>query len=405
MWHGYSAAATVQHMDVKGKDEKYLGRDSGPDLQIVRSEGSTVVDAKGRKYIDFTSGWCVGNLGWGNEEVLDRVRRFEGPAYVDPSFLYRPWAELAELLAKITPGKLQKCFRATGGTEAVEFALQAAMVHTGRRKFMSLESSYHGNSIGTLSIGSSSNRERFENLLPNCYKLEPPLDEKALRKVETRLKRRDVAAFIMEPISIAHGVLVPAPEFMVGLQRLCRRYGTLLVMDEVACGFGRTGTLFASEHFAIEPDILCLGKAISGGYGALGATIMTAKVAKSMERDGSFYSTFGWHPIAVAAAIASIRYVTRHRKRLLDGVAALSEYFRARLSSMEFGFAPEIRIRGLAIALEFEDPGYASSFQDECHEKGLLLTNADEAVVLLLPPMTLDRETARRGLDIMEACA
>ena len=127
-------------------------------------------------------------------------------AHAQESRGYKPWTELAPRLAAIVPGRLTKSFRATGGSEAVELALQAAMVHTKRRRFVSLEDAYHGNTIAALSIGASENRETFPNLLQSCDKIAPPLDARALEKIEARLKRRDIAAFVMEPVSINLGV-------------------------------------------------------------------------------------------------------------------------------------------------------------------------------------------------------
>src|ERR1051326_8415273 len=126
--------------------------------------------------------------------------------------------------------------------------------------------------------------------------ISPPLGDRAIARLETLLKKRDVAAFIMEPISCNLAVLIPDDAFMERAQQLCRRYGTLFIADEVACGFGRTGKLFASEYFDLEPDILCMGKAISGGFAPMGATIVTRTVAKSVEGKAGFYSTYGWHP-------------------------------------------------------------------------------------------------------------
>jgi adenosylmethionine-8-amino-7-oxononanoate aminotransferase len=310
--------------------------------------------------------------------------------------------ELAELLSRIAPGKLASCFRATGGSEAVDIALQAAMVHTRRRGFLSLEDSYHGNSLAGLSVGASDNRETYPNLLQRCRKISPPLDANALDKVETQLKRRDIAAFIMEPISINLGVLIPDAAFMSGLERLCRRYGTLLIADEVATGFGRTGRLFATEHFDIEPDIMCLGKAITGGVAGLGAVITTREVARSMEKRGTFYSTYGWHPLSVEVALASIRDLLRRKARLLGHVGEMSEYFRERLMALEFREHPQLNIRGLAIGIDVQDEDYADRIQEQCRRRGLLVTTGG-TVVTLLPPLTLDRKTAARGLDILEA--
>ena len=392
-------------MTTKQRARKFLGRDSeADDLQIVRAEGSHVFDARGRKYIDFTSGWCVGNLGWGDAEIRAQLQRFKGPAYVTPSSLYGPWVELAELLAEMTPGRLVKSFRATGGSEAVDLALQAAMLHTGRGKFLALEESYHGNSLAAISVASTEDRKSLPNFLRGCEKIPGPLDDKTLPKIETRLKRRDVAAFIMEPVSINLGVVTPERAAMAELQRLCRRTGTLLIMDEVACGFGRTGKLFASEHFPIEPDILCVAKALTGGHAAMGATIMTDPVARSMEEDGSFYSTFGWHPYSVHAALATLRYWRRHESQILRHVAAMSELFRTRIGHMKFDGLREMRVQGLAIALEFESEDTVSELEDACQEKGLLVTDGGGEFLLLLPPLNIEPRVAARGLDILESC-
>jgi acetylornithine/succinyldiaminopimelate/putrescine aminotransferase len=373
-----------------------------PDVQVSRSKGSFLFDAKGRKYIDFVMGWCVGNFGWGNPEILRAAERYRGPDYVYPEYSYKPWGELARMLASLAPGGLTKCFRATGGSEAVELALQAALLHTGRRKFLSLEGSYHGNTLGALSIADSENRKKYKNLLPNCHKIETPLDSHALGKIETQLKKRDVAAFIMEPISINLGVLIPDRGFMTELQRLCRRYGALLVMDEVACGFGRTGKIFASEHFDIEPDIICLGKAITGGVAGLGATITTEEVGESLEEDGNIWSTFGWHPRSVAVAIATARYLERNKKKLLDNVDRMSLYLTERLLGMDFERAPSLCVKGLAIGVDLGDEDYASRIEEKCRRKGLLVVSQDESI-LLLPALTIDRAVAKRAMDIFEA--
>ena len=160
--------------------------------------------------------------------------------------------------------------------------------------------------------------------------MQPHLNEGALFKIEARLKKRDIAAFVMEPISINLGVLIPDMRFMQGLQRLCKKYGTLIIADEVATGFGRTGKLFACEHLDFQPDIMCVAKAITGG---LGATLMSEPAARSMEEEGSFYSTYGWHPRSVALSIAALRYLIKHKDRLLRNAAKLSDYFAERLGA------------------------------------------------------------------------
>ncbi len=392
-------------MTLRKLDKKFLARDlPAGDLEIVRSDGNFLFDSKGKKYIDFLMGWCVGNIGWGNKEIKKRISRYKGPDYVNPAYLYKPWTELAELLAKITPGKLQKSFRATGGTEAVEIALQAAMSHTKRHHFISIEGSYHGHSIGAMSIGSSDFRSWYKNLLPGCYKIKPPLDESAAETLEELLKQGDVAALIMEPIICNLGVEIPTQEFMNRAQTLCKKYGALLIMDEVATGFGRTGKLFASEHYGIEPDIMCLAKGITGGYGGLGATITTKEVAKSMEYEFSFYSTYGWYPLSTEAAIANIKYIMKHKKQLERNTNEMSGYFVGRFLQMKFKYPAKIRAKGLAIGVEFRHAGYANEITTKAQKGGVLFSPLSSTIFTLFPALSIDRATARKGLDIIEKC-
>jgi acetylornithine/succinyldiaminopimelate/putrescine aminotransferase len=384
-------------------ERRYLGREDPPAIQLSRSDGSYVVDADGKRYLDFTMGWCVGNLGWRNPALERKAATFRGPDYVYPHYGYAPWGELAELLVSLAPGQLAKCFRATGGSEAVDLAMQAAMIHTGRRAFVSLEDSYHGNTLAAMSVAASDYRDRIANLLPHCHKIKPPLDDDALERIERRLAKRDVAAFIMEPISINLGVLIPGESFMARLQRLCRRYGTLLVMDEVATGFGRTGTIFATEQFDIEPDIMTVAKALSGGLSGIGAMIATREVAASMEAEGNFYSTYGWHPRSTHVAIATLRYIVRHRARLLRGVARTSELLQLRLATMRFEKGSTIHARGLAIGVDVEDEGYADRIEARCRRRGLLITT-EGPTLLLLPALTIGEDDAIRAMDLLERC-
>lgn len=392
-------------MTTREKDKKYLGRDGAPqNLEIVKSKGNYVYDQNNRKYIDFFMGWCVNPSGWGVKEILKEIKKFNGPDYVSPGYMYKAWADLAEILAHITPGKLTKSFRATGGTEAVEIALQAAMAHTKRSKFISIEGSYHGHSIGTMSIGSSGFREWYKNLLPNCYKIKPPLDAKAAQQIEKILSKRDIAAFICEPTICNLAVIIPTKEFFGIVQKACKKYGTLFIADEVATGFGRTGKMFACEHYDLEPDILCMAKSITGGFGALGATIMTPEVAKSMEFGFSFYSTFGWHPLNVHATLAHLHYLLKHQKEFLKNANTMSEYFKKRLQKMKFRYPVEVRVQGLAIGITFPKAGYSDEILQKALKKGLLIADSSAHNFVIFPPLNISQAIAKKGLDILESC-
>lgn len=386
-------------------DRQHLVRDSETEgLEVVRSDGSYVIASGGRKYIDFVMGWCVGNLGWGNEGIRKAIRDFQGPDYVSPGYIYRPWIELSELLASIAPGKLTKCLRATGGTEAVDFALRAAIAHTGRRRFIAVEGAYHGNSIGAVAVGSGGSQVEKTSPFIHCDRIKLPLDGKAAARLEKFLKKRDVAALIMEPVVCNLAVLVPGQDFMARIQGLCRKYGALVIMDEVATGFGRTGKLFASEHFGIEPDILCVAKAITGGYAPMGATLLTEEVARSFKKRASYYSTYGWHPLSVAAALANLKILVGRKDEILGHVNKMGRYFLERLSSIEFKTPPVIRIKGLAIGLDLASGNHAARIAEKARERGLLLSDLNEESLAMFPTLNLEMAVARRGLDIFEEC-
>jgi acetylornithine/succinyldiaminopimelate/putrescine aminotransferase len=186
--------------------KRFLVQNGGnADIEVARARGNYVYDTRGRKYIDFIMGWCVGNFGWARPALRRRVHAFRGPDYIYPEYTYKPWRELAQLLVGLAPEGLTRCCRATGGSEAVELALQAAMLHTGRRKFVAIEDAYHGNTLGALSVGDGDDAVRVLSVA----RLKPPLDADALDRLETRLKHRDVAAVIMEPIAMNLGVLIP----------------------------------------------------------------------------------------------------------------------------------------------------------------------------------------------------
>jgi len=393
-----------QLMDTKKADKKFFYRSDSPlDIEVEKAEGSYIFASDGKKYLDLIMGWCVGNIGWGNQQLREAIRTYNGPDYIYPQMRYKGWTDLSATLAAIAPGDLEVCFRTTGGSESVDTAMQVAMAYTGRRKFLSIEDSYHGNTIGPLSIGATSNRENIEMLLPNCIKIDKPLDEVAISKAETRLKKNDVAAFIMEPVICNLGVHIPSLEFIQELRHLCSKYGTLLVFDEVATGFGRTGKTFATEHFKVEPDIICMGKAITGGYAPMGAAITTHKIASAVHDKVSIYSTYGWHPLSVHVSQAFLDYFLRHKMSLLEEVGKTSQLFRTRLSQMSFKDHGELNIIGHAISVNVGKTSYADHICKKCRENGLLITS-QESFIVMFPSLTIGRQTATEAMDILEQC-
>ncbi|MEA3016280.1 MAG: acetylornithine/N-succinyldiaminopimelate aminotransferase [Sphingomonadales bacterium] len=374
---------------------------SAAPFEVVATKGCRVAAAGGRNAIDFQSGWCVGNLGWSVTEIEAALREFDGPAYVYPGHRYAPWEDLAKQLVEIAPGRLARCFRATGGSEAVEIALQAAMLHTGRSRFVTVEDCYHGDTLGPRSIGDAETSGLFPRLaLAAPRAIKPPFDEARLAQVETALKRRDVAAMILEPVICNLGAVVPEPGFMRGVESLCHRYGTLLILDEVATGFGRTGKMFAAEHSGVRPDILVLAKAITAGFAPMGATLTTAPVAEAMLEVGA-YSTYGWHPRSVAAALANLALWRRNGRKLLANVDAMNRLFVERLAALGLG---SVQGQGLALGIVTGDEARAERIKAKCETQGLLVA-AEGDVLTLFPPLVIDEATATEGLEILARCA
>ena len=391
-------------METLQTDIKQLAWHQTPEsIEIVRSADVFLYDSEGKEYIDFIMGWCVGNFGWENEEIKNSLQNFSGPTYVYPTFIYKPWLELANLLAVITPGKLEKTFRTTGGTDAIETALKIAMVYTGRKEFLSVDKCYHGNSIGALSIGDSANRDIYPHLLNNCHKIQRPLDEKALEQAETLLKTRNIAGLIIEPVITHPGIQLFPKGFLNTLRDLCDKYGTLLIADEVANGFGRTGKLFACEHYNLEPDILCLAKAISGGHAAMGAAITTDKIGSKVEEKIHAFPTYGWHPLSTEAGLASTRYFVKNQESILQNVNALSSLFRDRFTKMNFKHEITINMIGLAIAVDVKEASYAEKIANSCLKQGLLIEQ-NESNLMMFPALTMKEEIANKGLNILEMC-
>lgn len=385
--------------DLARQDEQHLGRvTEATPIQIVSAHGVRLRDARGRSYIDLTSGSCVVNFGWNHPAILERLHAVDAPSYVAPNLLYAPWVELARRLSDFAPGELEVAYRATTGTEAVELALQIAMTYTKRSKFVSLAGAYHGNSLLAHSIGDADQPAH----VPGCKELALPLDEAGLDRLRKLLAPGDVAAFIMEPISMNHGVVVPSARFMRGAAELCRQHGTLFVMDEVASGWGRTGKLFATEYFDIAPDLMCLAKAITNGHAPLGATLATHDIAEAVKDELEFYATFGWHPFAVEAALATIDLIDRDGDAILANVAERSVEIATALGQLPWKRRADVHVKGLALAVHFEDAkGYPGQIAEACRAAGVLILDEDDYLALF-PPLVIDVDTTREALDILE---
>jgi ornithine--oxo-acid transaminase len=330
----------------------------GFDRHYVSARGSYLFDADGRAYLDLHTGEGFASLGHNDPDVAEVLEAVMSAELIDGVQIhYSPLSGmLAEELSRRLPPTLDAIFYASGGAEAVDTAMKFARASTGRPRFVSCESSFHGVSLGPLSlVGDEFLKEGFGPLLPGC-ELVPYGD---LSRLEAALRTRDVAAFIVEPIQ-GRAVTLPPAGYLEGAQELCRRYGTLFVIDEIQTGLGRTGRWFALERSGLTPDVVLVGKALSGGYMPVAAMATTREIfdraVGTLERSYVHQSTYGRNRLSMAAGLATLRIIERdglveHAERigtmLLDGLRELQDRHE---------MIAEVRGSGLMIGIELCAP-------------------------------------------------
>lgn len=341
----------------------------GLDRVFTRASACTLWTTEGIPHLDMVAGYGSLNLGHNHPVVTERIRRFldsGAPTFVQYVSVPAQAAELAERLCEVAPGPLERVFLSNSGAEAVEAALKLARAATGRTRLVHAAGSYHGKTLGALSVtGRAAHRDPFGPLLPDCVEV-PYGDLDALRSAVI-----DAAAVVLEPVLGEGGVVLPPPGYLRRAQELCRRAGALLVVDEVQTGLGRTGRLFACEHDGAEPDVLCLAKSLSGGLVPIGATLATAQVWDAAYGTSSgalvHTSTFGGGNLAAAAGLATLDVL--HDEDLVARSAAVGDRLRANLAEVcaPFDFVAEVRGVGMmgAIAFDARYDGAAVTAVDE----------------------------------------
>jgi ornithine--oxo-acid transaminase len=339
-----------------------LLRTIGFDRRWERAEGAYLYDADGTRYLDLLGGFGMYNVGRNNLRVraaLVEALELETPGKVQMGVSPLPGL-LAEALLQRAPASLGRVLFTSSGTEAVEAALKLGRAATGRSRVVSCEHGFHGLTLGSLSAaGDAAFTERYDPLLPGFSRV--PFDD--LDALEAALRGEDVAVFIVEPIQ-GHGPYFPHDHYLTGAQELCRRYGTLFCVDEVQVGFGRTGRMFALEHWGLEPDLLTVAKSLSGGYVPVGALLMSTAVYDvvfdSLEHAFEHGSTFAPNDLAMAAGLATLRELDA--KKLPDRAARLGELLleRTRPFVERHEVVRDVRGLGLIWAIEFQEPAGGS---------------------------------------------
>jgi putrescine aminotransferase len=320
-------------------------------------EGTTVRDLHGREWIDCLGGYGIYNLGIRHPEVIAAVTaQLQRNPLPTQELLDPVRAMLCRLLADIAPGDISNAFVCNSGTEAMEGAMKVARVASGRKGFVCAEAAFHGKTLGALSLmGKPQFREPVEPLLGGVHRV-PFGDAEAVESV-LEYHADEIAAVVMEPIQGEAGAVVPPDEYWPTLRELCDRYSVLLVADEVQTGLGRTGALWAVDHWGVVPDIIAVAKSLGGGVMPVGAFMGRPHVWKALEANPFLHtSTFGGNPLACAASIASIHVTLR--ERLWEKAAKQGERFMAGLRELRKRYPDvlvDIRGRGLLIGLVFPD--------------------------------------------------
>jgi 4-aminobutyrate aminotransferase len=420
------------------RDDRVMSQNFRKDypLVVARGSGPMVEDVDGNRYLDFAAGIAVAATGHCHPDVVKAIRdqseRFLHMCATD--FFYENVVELAEGLARRAPGPGPwRVFFANSGAEVVEAAIKLARVRTGRQKIVAFYGAFHGRTFGAMSLTASKpvQRKGYGPFVPEvahthyayCYRCpvnrEPSscsvqcLDLLTETMFGTTIDPSEVAAVIVEPVQGEGGYVVPHPGFLPRLRELTRRHGILLIADEVQCGMGRTGKLFASEHSGFEPDIVTLAKGIASGM-PLGALVARDDVMKW--NDGGHGSTFGGNPVSVAAALATFRLL---ENGLVENAARVGARLLAALRE-RFGrheCVGDVRGVGLMIGVEIVQdrasrtpaPERRERILEEAFRRGLLLLGCGKSTIRLAPPLVIDDRDADIAVAILDeaiaACA
>ncbi len=369
-------------------------------LVLVRGEGARVWDAEGREYLDFVAGLAVCGLGHAHSAVADAAcRQLSQLVHVSNLYYTTPMVELAEELVRRSFA--DRVFFCNSGAEAVEAAIKLCrrLSHErhgpGRHTIVAMHNSFHGRTFGALSAtGQEKFWQGFEPLLPG-FGFVPFNDLPAL---EAALDDR-VCAVLLEPVQGEGGVHPATGEYLAGVRRLCDQRGALLVYDEVQCGLGRTGRLFAHEHFGVAPDLMALAKSLAGGL-PMGALLATEEAAGGFV-PGSHASTFGGGPVIAAAALAALKILGH--PDFLAKVREKGDYLGNKLNDLKKRFSQVQEVRGMGLMWGLQLDREGAPLVAACRQRGLLVNCTQNTIIRLLPPLTIERAELDEGLAILTA--
>jgi len=360
-------------------------------MQIVKGKGARLWDSEGKEYLDMGASIGATNVGHSNHYVTEAIRQqSEQLMYVYSLFHNDRREQLLEKLAEITPGPLTRSFLCNSGTEAVEAAIKFARGHTKKKWIIGAKRGFHGKTYGSLSATWGKNyREPFEPLVPD-------FEHVAYGDIDSLNEHicDDVAAVLLEPIQGEAGVRLPPEDYLQQVREVCDEHGSLLIMDEVQTGFGRTGKMWGFEHYSIEPDIMCVAKSIAGGF-PMGAMIARNEIFDLPPASHS--TTFGGNPLACAAALASIKYIVD--RRLYERATEMGDHLLARLGEINSKKIREVRGMGLMVGVELKEK--VKPVIMGLAEKGVLAISSGSTVLRFLPPLVIEREQIDFAVDAL----
>jgi len=399
-------------------------------LVVRRAQGAMVEDVDGNRFLDFNAGIAVVSTGHCHPQVVEAIRK-QAAELIHMSgtdFYYENMVALAEKLAALAPGSAPKrVYFGNSGTEAIEAALKMARYHTGRAQFIAFFGSFHGRTMGSLALTGSKSVQK-KGFFPvmqgvhhvpyaNCYrcaygKTPDSCSVECVKAIEELFRQtlpaEEVAAIFVEPVQGEGGYVVPPRKFFDELRVLAQKHGILLVADEVQSGMGRTGKMFASEHFGFEPHIITIAKGIASGM-PLSAAVARAEVMSWTP--GAHASTFGGNPVCVAASLKTIELL---EQELVDNAARVGSHLRSRLNELprKFPIVGEVRGLGLMIGIELvrdqktkeRAPELRDRLVGRCFERGLLVLGAGPNTVRLCPPLLVTRDQADFAAETIEEC-
>ena len=387
-------------------------------LVVERGEGPWIYDADGNRFLDYMGGVAVASTGHAHPAVVKAIQEAAAKFLhiCGTDFYYATFSGVCERLAKLVPEMgPTKVFLTNSGTEALEGAIKLVRFHTRRPNIIAFKGAFHGRTLGAISLNASKVGQRafFGPLLPGVFHVPYPTPQAPdlAAALEGDLFKgtvdpREVAAIFIEPILGEGGYVVPPVEALQYLRRLCDQHGIVLVFDEVQSGIGRTGAMFAAQHFGVMPDVMCLAKGIASGM-PLGAIVAKDKVMTWTR--GSHGSTYAGNPVCCAAALATLDII----EPLLPQIVKTGEYMRQKLRALQQAHPVVADVRGVGLmnGAEFRDPKtgapaseYVGALEQLAFRKGLLLLGCGASTIRFAPPLVIGRHEVDVGVGILDEC-